>query len=51
NGRESIFVKLVQQDAGAQYSLSRAFSILQQMEDLPALLAVLKHLAKLVGTA
>lgn len=50
NGRESIFVKLVQQDAGARYSLSRAFSILQPMEDLPALLAVLKHLAKLVGT-
>lgn len=49
NGREAVFVKLVRQDAGARYSLSHAFSILEPAEDLPALLAVLKHLARLVS--
>jgi hypothetical protein len=47
NGREAMFVKLVRWDASARYSLSRAFSILEPPEDLPTLLAVLKHLAKL----
>ncbi|MBW4699910.1 MAG: restriction endonuclease subunit R [Aphanocapsa lilacina HA4352-LM1] len=47
NGRESIFVQLVQEEPGSRYGLSRAYSVLRPAEDLPALLAVLKHLGRI----
>lgn len=47
NGRESIFVQLVREEPGSRYCLSRAYSVLRPAEDLPALLAVLKHLGRI----